>query len=116
MLEAAMTTQTHHYVLTPDGRVREFPADLAARVAAGAGVLPEFADRQVRYLQVTVTTEPNEDIKVMTAGATIKFDATGRLAEAGPLAEESTQITRFEHDACVQLALRDVPATGVTYH
>jgi hypothetical protein len=88
----------------------------AARVAAGAGVLPEFADRRVRYLQVTVTAEPNEDIKVMTAGATIKFDASGRLTEAGPLAQDDVQISRFEHDACVQLALRDVPATGVTYH
>jgi hypothetical protein len=110
------TTQIHHFVLTPDGRLREFPAELAAQVAAGAGKLPEFADRRVRYLQVTVSDESEEEIKVVTAGAAIRFDHDGRLAQAGPIGERDERITHFEHDACVQWALRDWPAPPVVYH
>jgi len=109
--------QTSHFVLTPDGGVREFSADLAARVAAGSGRLPEYADSRVRYLQITVSTEPNDDdIKIVSAGASIRFDATGRMTEAAPLKVEGDQISSFEHDACVQWALRDVPVAAATRH
>lgn len=106
----------HHFVLTPDGRVREFSADLAARVAAGAGKLPEFADAAVRYLQVTIQSETEEEVKVITAGAKIKFDHDGRLTEAGPIGDRDQRISHFEHDACVQWALRDLPTAAATYH
>lgn len=110
------STQIHHFVLTPDGRLREFSGDLAARVAAGAGRLPEFADRAVRYLQVTVSNESEDELKIITAGARIRFDREGRLTEAGPIGDRDPRINHFEHDACVQWALRDLPAPPVVYH
>jgi hypothetical protein len=109
-------SQIHHFVLTPDGRLREFSAELAARVAAGAGRLPEFADRSVRYLQVTVSNETEDEVKIITAGASIRFDHSGRLTEAGPIGDRDVRISHFEHDACVQWALRDLPAPPVIYH
>ena len=36
----ALSTQIHHFVLTPDGRLREFSPEQAAKVAAGAVKLP----------------------------------------------------------------------------
>jgi hypothetical protein len=110
------TTHIHHFVLTPDGRLREFSGEQAARVAAGAGKLPEFADRSVRYLQVTVSDETEDEVKIITAGASIHFDHDGRLTEAGPIAETDERISHFEHDACVQWALRDWPSAPPVYH
>ena len=110
------THEVHHIVLTPDGGLREFPAELAARVAAGAGKLPEFAERRVRYVQVTVTDESDGELKVVTAGASIRFDRDGRLTEAGPIEGEEPKISPFEHDACVQWALRHWPTPPVIFH
>lgn len=110
------TTHIHHFVLTPDHKLREFSAEQAARVAAGAGKLPEFADHAVRYLQVTVSKESEDELKVITAGARIKFDHDGRLTEAGPIGDRDERISHFEHDACVQWALREWPAEPVVYH
>lgn len=116
MSPAMTTTQIRHFVLTPDGRLREFTGEQAARIAAGAGKLPEFAQHRVRYLQLTVSNESGEEIKVISAGASIRFDAEGRLTEAGPIAEQDEKITHFEHDACVQWALRDLPNAAPTMH
>jgi len=110
------TQEVHHLVLTPDGGLREFSPDLAARVAAGAGKMPEFAERRVRYVQVTVSDETDGELKVVTAGASIKFDRDGRLAEAGPIGGDDPRISPFEHDACVQWALRNWPAAPVVFH
>lgn len=106
----------HHFVLTPDGGVREISPEQAARVAAGASKLPEYADHAVRYLQVTITNESEEEVKVITAGASIKFDHDGRLTEAGPIGDRDPHISHFEHDACVQWALRDLPTAPVVHH
>jgi len=112
-----VSTQTRHFILMPDGGIREFTAEQAARVAAGAGKMPEFADRSLRYLQITVVEEEEEeDIKVATAGAAIKFDHDGRLAEAGPIDMSDGPINSFEHETCVQWALRELPAGSITYH
>lgn len=111
-----MSTQIRHFVLTPDGRLREFSGEQAAQVAAGAGKLPEFAQSRVRYLQLTVSAESRDEIKIISAGASIRFDAEGRLTEAGPISAQDNKITHFEHDACVQWALRDLPAASITYH
>jgi hypothetical protein len=113
----AATHEVHHLVLTPDGVLREFPADLAARVAAGAGRLPEFAERRVRYVQVTVTDAAEGELKVVTAGASIQFDREGRLTAAGPLGNAAApRISPFEHEACVEWALRHFPAPPVAFH
>ncbi|HUP91450.1 MAG TPA: hypothetical protein VM074_04320 [Solimonas sp.] len=111
-----MSTQIRHFVLTPEGGIREFSTEQAALIAAGSDRMPEYADRRLRYLQLTVDdTSDSNELKVQTAGASIKFDADGRLAEAGP-PTESDQISRFEHDAVVQWALRNVPTVGPTFH
>jgi len=106
----------HHFVLTPDGGVREISAEQAAGVAAGAGKLPEYADRALPYLQVTIQDESEDQVKVITAGARLKFDHDGRLTEAGPIGDRGPRISHFEHDACVQWALRDLPNTPVVSH
>ncbi len=106
---------TKHFVLTLDGGIREFTPEQAAMVAAGTNALPEFADRRVRYLQITFDDESGTELKIQTAGASIRFDAEGTMAEASPPSDQEN-ITRFEHDACVQWALKDIPATAVTFH
>ena len=110
-----MSTQTRHFLLTPEGSIREFSAEQAAHVAAGANRLPEFAGHRVRYLQVTVNDDNSRELKVQSAGACIRFDTDGRLAEAGPPQENET-ISGFEHDACVQWALKGLPAASPTFH
>lgn len=107
--------QTRHFLLTQDGGIREFSPEQAAGVAAGLGVLPEFADRRVRYLQVSVDDEAGAELRVQTAGASIQFDHDGKLAKAGPPADDEP-ISRFEHDAVVQWALKSIPSVGPTFH
>ena len=107
--------QIRHFVLTPQGTIREFSTEQAALIAAGSDKLPEFADLRLRYLQVTLEDASATEIKIQTAGACIRFDADGRMAEAGPPAEDEN-ISRFEHDACVQWALKDIPATALIFH
>ena len=110
------TYEVHHIVLTPDGGLREFSAEAAARIAAGAGKLPEYAERRVRYVQVTVTDESDGELKVVTTGASIKFDREGRLTEAGPIGKDEPRISPFEHEACVEWALRNFPTPPVAVH
>ncbi len=110
------THQTRHFVITPEGGIREFSAEEAALIAAGAEPVPEFAGRDLRYLQLTVQPlNANGELKVQTAGARIHFDGSGHLTEAGPPGEVEP-ITRFEHDAVVQWVLRDVPAVAPVFH
>lgn len=108
--------EIHHLVLTPDGGLREFSAERAAKVAVGADRLPEFAERHVRYIQITVSDETDGEVKVVTAGATIKFDSDGRLVEAGPIGAADPRVNAFEHEACVQWALRRWPAARGAFH
>ena len=110
------THEVHHLVLTPDGGIREFSPDQAAKVAAGVGKLPEYAERRVRYVQVTVTDESDGELTVATTGATIRFDSDGRLTEAGPLCTDDPRINSFEHDPGVQWVLRDFPTPPVTFN
>lgn len=115
-MEKTMSTQIRHFLLTTDGGIREFSTEQAALIAAGASRLPEFAEARIRYLQLTVDNEAaNGELKVQTAGACIKFDAEGRLLEASA-PSEAEQISRFEHDAVVQWALRNIPAVAPTFH
>ncbi len=111
-----MNNQVRHFLLTPEGQIREFTGEQAARVASGAGKLPEFAQRRLRYLQVSVSEDAAEEVHVLTACATIHFDADGRISEAGPIDGKTGSISDFEQEACVQWALRDLPAIPPTVH
>jgi hypothetical protein len=108
-----MSTEIRHFVLGPNGVIREFTPEDAALIAAGTNRLPEFATRRVRYLQVSWDSEAGTELKIQTAGAAICFDADGRLTEAQPPADDE-KISRFEHDTCVQWALREIAAAPVT--
>jgi hypothetical protein len=111
-----MSSETRHFVLTPEGGIREFSTDQAALIAAGARSVPELADLRVRYLQLTVDdSADNGELKVQTAGASIVFDHDGKLREAGPPAD-TEQISRFEHDTVVQWALKNIPTVAPTFH
>lgn len=111
-----MSTQTRHFVLTPEGTIREFSAEQAASIAAGDDRVPEFAGSDLRYLQLTLEDAPEtRELRVQTAGARIHFDGDGRLTQAGPPVD-SAPITRFEHDAVVQWALRDIASVAPTFH
>ena len=111
-----MSTQTRHFVLTPEDGIREFSAEQAAVIAEGGGTLPEFAGLHLRYLQLTLNDEAvNGELKVQTSGASIRFDAEGRLKSA-EAPSEAELITRFEHDAVVQWALKNLPAVAPTFH
>jgi len=110
-----MESEIRHYVLTPEGSIREFSAAEAALIAAGANRVPEFADRDLRYLQVSWHPQDDNELKVQTAGAAIHFDGDGRMVEARPTTEQE-QISRFEHDTCVQWALREMVVARVTLH
>ncbi|MCK9193021.1 MAG: hypothetical protein M0P19_04025 [Nevskia sp.] len=110
-----MSTEIRHFVLSEDGNIREFSPEEAALIAAGANKLPEFAESRVRYLQVSWDDEVSNELKIQTAGAAIKFDADGRLMEASPPSDEE-KISRFEHDTCVQWALRNIEVAALTFH
>jgi hypothetical protein len=110
-----MSTEIRHFVLTHGGEIREFSSDEAALIAAGSNRLPEFAERRMRYLQVSWDDEAAAEMKIQTAGAAIRFDADGRLTEAVPPGE-AEGISRFEHDTCVQWALRKVAVAPLTFH
>lgn len=100
-----------HFVLTDDGRIREYSSDEAFSVVNGITSIPELADLKVRYLQVRFDERQEEDsMQVVTAGAAIRFDNEGRLCEADNLAmstpaNEAPPISPFEQETCVQLAL-----------
>lgn len=110
-----MSIETRHFLITREGRIREFSTEQAALVAAGASRLPEFAESRVRYLQLTVDDANPGELRVQTAGASIQFDADGRLAGAGPPSDDE-QLSRFEHDAVVQWALKNIPHAAPTFH
>lgn len=102
-----MNAESRHFVLTSDGKIREFSAEEAAMIAAGANRMREFADSDIRYLQVSWQPSEAQELQVQTAAALIHFDAEGRMVEARPNTE-AEKLSPFEHDTCVQLALRDI--------
>lgn len=101
---------TRHFVLMTDGQIREFTSDQAALIAGGSECVPEFADAHLRYLQVSWSANTEQELRVQTTGGAIHFDSEGRMIEVAPPGE-ADQISRFEHDTCVQWALRElIPA------
>lgn len=103
-----------HFLLSHDGVIEEFSEAEASEVAEGRRDLPQFADKRMRYVQVAYDDSANDDgeIHVRTMGAIVTFDGDGRLREAGSAENEADKLDSFEHDACVQYALREtVPQT-----
>ncbi|MGN8158838.1 hypothetical protein ACS8Y6_11210 [Salinisphaera sp. RV14] len=98
-----------HFLLTEDGAMEEFTEDEASAVAEGKRDLPRFAEQQLRYVQVAFDDQANDEgeIQVKTLGAIVKFDDAGRLTEADRAHDAQDELNEFEHDACVQFALRD---------
>ncbi|GAB3682902.1 hypothetical protein [Salinisphaera aquimarina] len=98
-----------HFLLTHEGAITEFTESEASAVAEGKRELPQFADKRLRYVQVAYEDTANDEgeIHVRTLGAIVTFDADGRLREAGSADDESDKLDPFEHDACVQYALRE---------
>ncbi|MGH8454374.1 MAG: hypothetical protein ACRES4_10090 [Nevskiales bacterium] len=114
-----MNMQVKHYILSNDGRIAEFSTEEAFKVANRLSSLPQFADSRQRYVQVQFE-EPGEamhdQLKVRIAGAYVSFDGQGRLSEADAPAENDNAISHFEHETCVQLALRAALGESVTVH
>lgn len=109
MEESEPTMSTRHFILTSNGCIEEFSDAEASAVAEGKQQLPRFADERLRYVQVAFDERANEDgeIRVQTMGAIVHFDENGLLTEADRTDETSDELTSFEHDACVQFALKD---------
>ncbi|MDA3919346.1 MAG: hypothetical protein PF501_01490 [Salinisphaera sp.] len=98
-----------HFLLSQDGAIEEFSDEEASAVAEGKQDLPRYADKQLRYVQVAFDDSPSDDgeIQVRTMGAIVRFDTEGRLAEADGELQARDELNEFEHDACVQFALRE---------
>jgi hypothetical protein len=111
--------QVKHYILSDDGRIAEFSTEEAFKVANRLCALPQYADSRLRYVQVQFD-EPDESaadgLRVRIAGAYVTFDAQGRLNGANAPAENESAISRFEHETCVQLALRSALSEHITLH
>ncbi len=111
-----------HFVLTDDGRIREYSSEEAFSVVNGMKSIPELADLKVRYLQVRFDEQQEDDtMQVVTAGAAIRFDDEGRLCEADNLEisakpEKQAPISEFEQETCVQLALASVEIQHGLHH
>jgi hypothetical protein len=106
-----------HYILTNDGHITEYSAEEAFRVANGMRTLPEYADSRQRYIQVQFDEQGEDKLQIRIAGAYVSFDAQGQLRDANALVTGGEHpITPFEHDTCVQLALRGALNVAVTLH
>lgn len=103
-----------HFLLTQDGAIEEFTDEEASAVAEGTQDLPRHADKQLRYVQVSFDDSANDEgeIQVKTMGAIVRFDDQGRLAEANGTEQTRDELNEFEHDACVQFALRETLPTS----
>jgi hypothetical protein len=101
---ASYTRHSHiKHFLIAEGDIREFSHEQAARIAMGSTCLPEYAQKKLPYLQVSLD-EVEQGLRVQTSGAMIAFDDQGRMASALP-PDSQELLSSFEHDTCVQLAL-----------
>lgn len=98
-----------HFLLTDNSTMEEFSEDDASAVANGQQDIPRFADQRLRYVQVAFDDQANEEgeIQVKTLGAVVCFDEDGRLSTADETHDAQDELSEFEHDACIQFALRD---------
>ena len=97
--------EIRHFIVENDA-IREFSSEEGTAVANGETLLPEYADSDVRYVQVMMDkTKDETGIQVHIAGAYLKFDESGRLSEAN--GRDDDDLDRFEQEACVHLALQN---------
>lgn len=98
-----------HFLLTDNGIMEEFSEADASAVANGQCDLPRFAEQRLRYVQVAFDDQANDEgeIQVRTLGAIICFDEDGRLTMTDETHDAQEELNEFEHDACVQFALRE---------
>jgi hypothetical protein len=111
--------QVRHYILSDDGRIAEFSTEEAFKVANRLSSLPQYADCRLRYVQVQFDDQEDvlpDRLKVRIAGAYVSFDKQGRLSDADAPAEADNAISNFEHETCVQLALRSQLSSQITLH
>ncbi len=115
-----MNMQVRHYILSNDGRIAEFSTEEAYKVANRLSSLPQYADSRLRYVQVQFDELEGdaapEKLKVRIAGAYVSFDGQGRLSNADAPGENDNAISNFEHETCVQLALRSALGESMTAH
>lgn len=111
-----MNTEVKHFVLTPDGDVREFSADAAARVASGQFRLPEYASSRLRYVQISLDQSNGHEIRVQTGIACLRFDDHGAFSGAEAPEGDNDQVAPFEYDACIQWALRETGSSELVVH
>lgn len=109
-------SEIKHFVLTPEGSVREFSADDAARVASGQSSLPEYAETRLRYLQIALDESADNEIRVHAGVALLQFDEQGTFSGAEAPEGDNDQVDPFEYDACIQWALRENGSTELVYH
>lgn len=111
-----MSISTRHFVLSDEG-IREVSALQATQVAAGLETLPEFAEREVRYLQLVLDDGKDNELRVQATGTSIIFDQHGRLSGSSQATDQEAPISKFEYDACLQWALREhLPQQAATFH
>lgn len=116
LFEFTKMEHLRHYVFEPDGQLREFTHEAGARVANGDQALPEYADTQLRYLQVAVEDESDENAKVQVrmAAAMLSFNSDGFLTAAEPY--DGDMISEFEREALAEFALAQSQITDFTVH
>ena len=97
-----------HFIFDNIGSIREFSHDESLKVANGLQTVPEFAGREIRYLQVQVVHPEDVDenrVEVRMAGTKLTFDDGGQLQTAEALEDEG-EVSLFERETCAELALQ----------
>lgn len=107
-----------HYVFEENGALREFTQEAGARVANGESALPEYADSQLRYLQVAVddNVPPNTKVEVRMAVAMLSFNDEGYLTNAESFEDEDDVVSPFERQALAEYVLSKDHLVDFTQH
>lgn len=107
-----------HYVFQEDGTLREFTQEAGARVASGDEPIPEYADSQLRYLQVDIDEEgnPGRKVEVRMAAAMLSFNTEGYLTSAESYDDEDAVVSEFERQALAEYVLSEDELAHFTQH
>lgn len=106
-----------HYLCLPDS-ITEVSHNDSIEVANGSKCLPQYAGECLRYIQVELLEDNDNDVdeqvEVRIAGALLDFDDDGRLTAAHALEEGDGHISEFERETCAELAILDEMQNGPT--